>query len=192
MNAIDIMMEEHRYIGRMLNVVRKACFKLLKEDEVNYEDVYLMIDFIKNYADGHHHNKEEIILFNRMVENLGALGEKTIKHGMLVEHDLGRLYIKNLEEALENLKNGDEEAKLDVIANAISYTHLLKRHIEKEDNVIYKFAQRELKTDILENIDKECVDYENQNVSIRNENINILENLEKKYLTTLNDIRGGK
>ncbi|MBW6409273.1 hemerythrin domain-containing protein [Clostridium weizhouense] len=192
MNAIDIMMEEHRYIERMLNVVRNACFKLLKEDKVNYDDFYSMINFIKNYADGHHHNKEEIILFNRMVENLGALGEKTIKNGMLVEHDLGRLYIKNLEEALENLNVGDEEAKLDVIANAISYTHLLKRHIEKEDNVIYKFAQRELNTDILENIDKECVDYENQNVSIRNENINILENLEKKYLTTLNNIRGGK
>ena len=27
MNAIDLMMEEHKYIKRMLVIVRKACFK---------------------------------------------------------------------------------------------------------------------------------------------------------------------
>lgn len=182
MNAIEIMMEEHNYIRRMLKVIRKACFKVLKDEDVNYDDFYLIISFIRNYADGHHHNKEEIMLFNRMVENLGVLGEKTIKYGMLVEHDLGRLYVKNLEEALKNLKEGNEEAKLDIIANAISYTDLLTRHADKEDNVIYKFAQRELNKDILDIIDKECVNYEDENTTVRDENIKILEDLEKKYL----------
>ena len=181
MNAIDLMMEEHRYILRMLKVVRKVCFKVFQGADINYEDFNLIIDFIKNYADGHHHNKEEIMLFNRMVENLGALGEKTIKYGMLVEHDMGRLYIQNLSEALEKVKSGDEEAKLDVVANAISYTHLLQRHIDKEDKVIYQFAKRELKNDIFELIDKECVDYEKNNVHVKDENILILEKLEEKY-----------
>lgn len=182
MNAIEIMMEEHKYIRRMLKVIRKACFKVLKDEDVNYDDFYSIISFIRNYADGHHHNKEEIMLFNRMVENLGVLGEKTIKYGMLVEHDLGRLYVKNLEEALKNLKEGNEEAKLDIIANAISYTDLLTRHADKEDNVIYKFAERELNKDILDIIDKECVNYEDENTTVRDENIKILEDLEKKYL----------
>lgn len=181
MNAIDLMMEEHKYILRMLKVVRKACYEVLQGAEINYEDFYSIIDFIKNYADGHHHNKEEIMLFNRMIDNLGALGEKTIKHGMLVEHDMGRLYIKNLNEAIEKVKNGDEEAKLDVIANAISYTELLQRHIDKEDNVIYKFAQRELKSDVLELVNMECVDYEKNNTHVKDENILILEKLEQKY-----------
>lgn len=182
MNAIDIMMEEHRYIERMLLVVRKACYRLLKGEEVNYDDFNLMIKFIRNYADGHHHNKEEIMLFNRMVENLGALGEKTIKNGMLVEHDLGRFHVKALDEALVNLKNGNEEAKLDVISNAVSYASLLERHINKEDNVIYKFAQRELNKEVLEMIDVECVNYENENTSVKDENIKILKELEGKYL----------
>lgn len=182
MNAIEIMMEEHKYIRRMLKVIRKACFKVLKDEDVNYDDFYSIISFVRNYADGHHHNKEEIMLFNRMVENLGVLGEKTIKYGMLVEHDLGRLYVKNLEEALKNLKEGNEEAKLDIIANAISYTDLLTRHADKEDNVIYKFAERELNKDILDIIDKECANYEDENTTVRDENIKILEDLEKKYL----------
>ena len=182
MNAIDLMMEEHKYIKRMLVVVRKACFKVVKSEEINYEDFNLMISFIRNFADSHHHKKEEIMLFNKMVDEIGETAEKVIKHGMLVEHDLGRFYIKSLEEALEDYKGGNIEAILDIIANAISYTHLLERHIDKEDKVIYKFAQRELNENILKNIDKECAEFENTNSNIKEENLSILECLEKKYI----------
>lgn len=178
MKAIDIMMEEHKNILRMLKVIRKECFNILQGGEFNYEKFYLIIDFIKNYADEHHHKKEEKILFRKMVENLGTVGEKVINHGMLVEHDFGRLYIKSLGEAVEALKGGDEEAKLDVIANAISYTHLLERHIEKEDSVIYKFAQRELKEEVLTLIDEQCVEYEKNNKEIKDKNLGLLEKLE--------------
>lgn len=181
MNAIDLMMEEHKYIKRMLFVVRKACFKVVEGEEVNYEDFNLMISFIRNFADSHHHKKEEVMLFNKMVDEIGETAEKIVKHGMLVEHDLGRFYIKSLDEALEDYKSGNKEAILDVISNAISYTHLLERHIEKEDKVIYKFAQRELNESILKNIDNECIEFENKNSNIKEENLSILDNLEKKY-----------
>lgn len=181
MNAIDLMMEEHKYIKRMLVVVRKACFQIFKGQDVNYEDFNLMINFIRNFADSHHHKKEEVMLFNKMVDEIGETAEKIVKYGMLVEHDLGRLYIANLKEALENFKSGNEEAILDVISNAISYTHLLERHIDKEDKVIYKFAQRELKEEILNNINEQCIEFENTNGNVKDENIAILENLENKY-----------
>lgn len=71
MNAVDLMVEEHAYIKRMLKVVRKVCFESLENHKVNYDDFYLIIDFIRNYADCHHHKKEENFLFNKMVENLG-------------------------------------------------------------------------------------------------------------------------
>ena len=80
MKAIEIMMEEHRYIERMLKVVRKACYKILQGEDIDYDDFYKIIEFIKNYADGHHHNKEEIFLFNKMVEKLGSTGEVIIKN----------------------------------------------------------------------------------------------------------------
>ena len=57
MNSIKLMMEEHQYILRMLEVVRKACYGVLKGENICYEDFDLMIDFIRNYADAHHHGK---------------------------------------------------------------------------------------------------------------------------------------
>lgn len=182
MNAIELMMEEHKNIKEMLKVVRKASLIILEENKVNVEDFYKVINFIRNYADSHHHKKEEIMLFNRMVEEIGETAEKVVKYGMLVEHDLGRLYVSNLEEALKSYEEGNNEAKIDIIANAISYCNLLDRHIHKEDNVIYKFAERELKEETIKNIDSECVIFENENSNVKDENLNILNELKSKYL----------
>ena len=181
MKAIEIMNEEHKYILRMLNIVRKACFKIMKGEEIVYEDFNKIIDFVKNYADNHHHKKEEDILFIKMVEHIGEAAEKAVNQGMLVEHDLGRLYVRDLVSALEKVKGGDEEAKLDIIANAISYTHLLARHIDKEDRVIYKFAERNLSNEVMKFVDVECENFEISNEEIKNRYILILEELEKKY-----------
>ena len=181
MNAIELMMEEHQNIKIILKIVRKACFSILEGAEVNYDDFNKIIYFIRNYADAHHHKKEEIMLFNRMVDEIGETAEKVVKYGMLVEHDLGRLYVTSLSEALEEFKKGNKEAKLDIIANAVSYTNLLERHIHKEDNVIYKFAKRELKEDTMNLINSECMDFENEFSNIKDKNLFILEELKIKY-----------
>ena len=120
MDAIELMMEEHKNIKVMLKIVRKACYSILEGKDVNFDDFNKIISFVRNYADSHHHKKEEIMLFNRMVDEIGETAEKVVKYGMLVEHDLGRLYITSLSEALENFKKGNNEAKLDIIANAVA------------------------------------------------------------------------
>ena len=180
MKIIDLMIQEHKHVERILKVTRRGCLRLMENKDIDYEDFDRIIYFIKNYADEYHHKKEEQILFKAMIEYLGDTAETVVKHGMMVEHDYGRLYIKNLEEALDKLKNGYYEAKLDVIANAISYTHLLERHIEKENNVVFTFARNKLSKDVLVNIDKECVIYENENKQSREKCLDILTDLENK------------
>ena len=184
MDSIKLMMEEHQYILRMLRVVRTACYRLLKEDEINYEDFEQMIDFIGNYADAHHHGKEEKLLFQEMVTHLGSLGNKLITHGMLVEHDSGRLFIQELKEALERVKAGNDISKLDVIANAISYTHLLQRHIEKEDAVVYPFAKRQLTSEIIDKVNLDTVAFEDaaDQKGTKKYYEKLVETLEQKYL----------
>ncbi|NLJ97172.1 MAG: hemerythrin domain-containing protein [Clostridiales bacterium] len=185
MDSINLMMEEHQYILRMLKIVRKACIGIMNGDTINYEDFDKMIDFIKNYSDNHHHGKEEKLLFNKIVEHLGALGNKLITHGMMVEHDMGRLYIRELISSLERTKQGDEESRIDVIANAISYTHHMKRHIDKEDSVIYTFARRQLPTEILEKVNNDTINFEESasKNGTQEHYISLLESLEKKYLS---------
>lgn len=184
MDGIDLMVQEHKNIKRMLVVIRKACLGIMNGEEINYADFEAMIDFVRNYADKHHHGKEEKFLFTKMVDEIGGAAEKLVKYGMLVEHDLGRLYMSELEAALSKAKAGDPEAKLDVIANAVSYTHLLSRHIDKEDKVAYTFAKRELSEETLSNINRECESFEEEmnKTGLQNKYLEMLEQFEKKYI----------
>lgn len=183
MDAIALMVDEHSNITRMLKVIRKACLGIMDGKEINYDDFEMIIDFVRNYADKHHHGKEEKFLFTRMVDEIGGAAEKLVKFGMLVEHDLGRLYIRELEEAVNELKKGNYEAKLDVIANAVSYANLLSRHIDKENNVAYPFAERKLCKETLDKINMECRSFEEEmnKAKVQDKYIKILELLEQKY-----------
>ena len=145
MNAIELMNEEHKNILRIIKVVRKVCFNIMKGTEINYKDLEDIIEFIRNYADSHHHKKEEDILFNRITENLGQLGEKLVKHGMLVEHDLARYYIRSMKKLLK--KDVTEKVCVRLIGFIQAYIDLLERHIEKENSVAYPYAVRKLAMD---------------------------------------------
>ncbi|GIM27438.1 hemerythrin [Clostridium polyendosporum] len=182
MNAIDLMIEEHKNIKRMLQVIRKYSYKVLKGEEIDYNDFFKIIDFVRNYADKHHHGKEESMLFNKMQDELNQAIKKTIQYGMLVEHDLGRFYTTSLEKSINEVKSGNDEARLDVIANAISYAELLNRHIDKEDKILYKFARENLSRESLEQLEKQCREFEEEaeKVGIQQKYMNLLEELDRK------------
>lgn len=183
MTCIELMVDEHRKVLRMLAVIRKLCSKVLNDEAPEYEDFYKVIDFIRNFTDKHHHGKEEKMLFARMTEELGPTAEKIVKHGMLVEHEFGRLYVKELEDAVKRVLDGDQDARLDIIANAISYTHLLNRHIEKEDGVIYKYAEKNLSQETMSRLEQECVSFEQKAAEAQTQSryLELLGELEFKY-----------
>ncbi|MDP4089736.1 MAG: hemerythrin domain-containing protein [Bacillota bacterium] len=184
MDAIELMMEEHKYIKRALVVIRKMSISVLNGREVPFEDYNRVVEFVRNYADKLHHNKEEEILFKKMREEMGEALVGAPISGMLVEHDLGRLFIKNLEEALERVRNGDMDSRVDVIANAVGYADLLNRHIEKEDKVIYNFARRSLKEEAMGYVNESCekVEQSAEKESIQKRYISILEELESNWI----------
>lgn len=179
MNCIELMVEEHKLAKRMLVVMRKYAYKVLKNEAVDYEDFFIIIDFLKTFVDSHHHGKEEKLLFNQMKDKLGLIAEKLITNGMMVEHDLGRLHIHQLEAAVKKVIDGDEEAKLDLISNTISYCDLLNRHIDKEDLVVYTYATNNLDQDTLDQINRECKDFEEKAEK---------EAFQEKYLRILHDM----
>src|SRR5690554_2300930 len=184
MKSIDIMVEEHQNIRRMLNVIREVSYRMMTKGEYEVEDFYLAIDFVRNYADKLHHGKEEDILFEAMNKQIEKLAKSGAITGMYIEHDQGRLFIANLENGLNNFKEGNDKARLDIIANAIAYADLLNRHIEKENTALYKFAENMLPYEIKESIDLDChkIELEATNNGIQARYLNILKILEDKYL----------
>lgn len=182
MESIDIMIKEHENIRRMLKVIRKYSYKVLLDEKIDYDDFYKIIDFIRNYADKHHHMKEENVLFKVMSENFKQFSNNGPITGMFIEHDMGRLYTSNLEEALKEYQEGNDEKRLDIIANAISYTDLLYRHTEKENTALYKLAEKSLPNESKNRVDEKCkeVEIKAKEEGIQEKYLNILKELENK------------
>jgi len=158
---IEILKQEHEEILRFIGRLRKQCIDFMEEDTMDMKEFRRAVEFIRMYADKRHHQKEEQILFTAMAENLGSAAVKLVQNGMLVEHDLARLSVDGLEKALNAYENDPcPENKLDILANATGYYYLLKRHAEKENEIVFPFAQRGLTADQMKKLNAAAVEYE--------------------------------
>jgi hemerythrin-like domain-containing protein len=134
-DPIEALMEEHRVIEQVLSAIDATAERNVPISF--YEEV---VDFVVNFADGCHHDKEEGLLFPAMVEqgmarDAGPIGV------MLHEHDVGRRCVARIREAIEL---GDVPA---AGAAAADYSALLRSHIAKEDGVLYRMARDLLSAD---------------------------------------------
>jgi len=94
-----------------------------------------LIYFLRTFADKCHHGKEENILFTEMVRR-GVPNEGGPIGVMLMEHKLGREYIGQMTDAVDDhgLERFEEAAE--------KYRDLLRPHIEKENTVLFVMADR--------------------------------------------------
>ena len=185
MQAIQTLKEEHENIRRLLRVIRSAQLKVLEGTEPSAEDFRQFVAFIRLYADQTHHGKEEEFLFAEMLKELGRSGENLIRHGMLVEHDLARLYVQNLETAVQAFqKEQSADAKLDMLIYSGAYADLLERHIAKENAVVFTFADNQLSEAAKAAVERDMEAFETDaaHAEVREEQLARLAALEEKYL----------
>ena len=139
MQATDILMDEHRVIERVLNSLERSAVRLERGEPVRPGFFVDAADFVKGFADGCHHKKEEGVLFTALVDAGLPKGVGPVAV-MLSEHDEGRAFTRNMRAAAERLGAGDAGARAAVVSNALGYVQLLRQHIEKEDHVLFPMA----------------------------------------------------
>jgi hemerythrin-like domain-containing protein len=139
--ATEILMAEHRVIERVLAVLNLAAGRLEHGEPVRPGFFIDASDFIKGFADGCHHLKEEGVLFEAMVANgMSRLGGPIAV--MLADHEQGRSFTRGMRAAAQKLEAGEASAQEAVITNARGYVTLLQQHIMKEDHILFPMADR--------------------------------------------------
>ena len=139
MKTTDILMEEHRVIERVLGSLETAANLLSAGEVIPMDFFFKAADFIKGFADGCHHRKEEGVLFVAMAAN--GMSEETERLSIfLEEHEEGRRLTRAMREGAERVQRGEATALSQVIQNALDYVTLLREHIQKEDNILFPMA----------------------------------------------------
>ncbi len=147
MSPTEQLIQEHTAIGVMLGILDKACARIEAGEGISIADLRRMLEFLKVFADGCHHAKEEGYLFPAL-ERAGIPREHGPIGVMLSEHDLARNHVLRMENSLNALANGEKQAQAEFVQHARSYAHLLAMHIEKENRVLFPMADERLSPDV--------------------------------------------
>jgi hemerythrin-like domain-containing protein len=181
MQATQILMDEHRVIERVIASLEAATNDLAQGKAVRPGFYLDAADFIKGFADGCHHKKEEGVLFTAMA----AAGMPTQTGPiavMLAEHEQGRAYTRGMRQATERLQAGDQSARADVVRNARGYAGLLRQHICKEDGVLFPMADQVIPLAAQEQVavDFERVEHEETGEGVHEKYLALAEALQRE------------
>lgn len=139
-HPVHQLMDEHRIIETVLDGMERqlAGFGNRPFPTSFFERA---LDFFTTFADGCHHYKEEVALFP-MLKAHGVPDEGGPIGCMLHDHAFGRSCLAGIRSNLEAARGGSSDAIAAVAKSAADYIHMLRQHIIKEDNVLFRVAQQ--------------------------------------------------
>ena len=144
MQAVDVLMNEHRIIRRALDVLEAMANHVTQNHEVPVDRISALLEFFHVFADRCHHAKEEGALFPQLDENgLPCMGGPI--GVMLCEHVRGRAIRRRMQVALEAWDT--PQARQQFVRAAREFIELLRSHIEREDHVLFRMASEILTAD---------------------------------------------
>jgi hemerythrin-like domain-containing protein len=158
MDAIEMLMSEHRLIEQALVALEAYAEDVVQGRDVDAADLENFVTFIREFADEKHHGKEEDILFAEMVK-AGFPSEAGPIAVMLSDHEQGRGFVRVLAALTEKARWTIEDRK-ELAAAAFGYVGLLRQHIQKEDHVLYPMARARLPAEVLAEVDARAAAFE--------------------------------
>lgn len=131
--ATQDLRNEHDAILHVFDILDKMLSIETVEEAKIYKFGDELIYFLKIFADKCHHGKEEDHLFKALIAS-GVPNEGGPIGVMLQEHQRGRQYISLMSKSLESRDLNNFKAA------AVNYRDLLRRHIAKENNMLFVMA----------------------------------------------------
>ncbi len=171
--------KDHEYILRLIDVMEK----MVQTSHTQVVNLETAVNLIKNYADAYHHAKEENLLFPLLGKKGFSAGQGPVAV-MLHDHAQGRNYVKAMTREIENYKNGNESALALINENMMGYIVLLRSHIAKENDVLFRMADNVLSENEQQELLQEFAKVEKSNFGggVLNTYIQSIENLEKLFI----------
>jgi len=140
MAPTDVLKQEHEGIKVALKVLDRICADLEVGKQASIGHLEQLLEFIRVFADSCHHGKEEDVLFPAL-EKAGLPSAGGPVQVMLLEHSMGRNYVRQLGDAIAEYKKGNRAASIRIVENGRGYINLLSAHIMKENNILFPMAE---------------------------------------------------
>lgn len=155
MKATSNLENDHVHILKLCDVMEK----IVLDDKIDLSHIEEIVNIIRNFNDGLHHKKEEDLLFPKMSEKGFSMQSGPVAV-MLNDHEAGRSYVKGIAGRINAYKSGNVSEKKVIYANMLGYVELLRNHIAKENNVLFRMADNCLSAEEQESLLSEFLEIE--------------------------------
>lgn len=144
-NPLDVMYAEHDVIMKAEDIIKKLD-NTWKDDALKYSSsVRKLISFLREYADGYHHHKEEDVLFPAVYDHPDFVLQDLIDE-LNIHHEAFRGYISDILDALDE---ADYAGSFKLLTQ---YINELLDHIAVENDEFFVLAGSLLSQNQLETI----------------------------------------
>jgi hemerythrin-like domain-containing protein len=139
MYPIDILLDEHKVVTRVIDLTEEIRDRLQHEKDVPATVFWKLVDFLYNYGDVIHHSKEEDVLFAKMQDYADKLPTAVKDQiGVLIEQHLQALDLANeMHKAIRDYKRGNPGARKRILQAVKSYVELMRPHFQSEENDVF-------------------------------------------------------
>ena len=143
-NIIQILLEEHRNIDKLLLVLEHELEVFDRSEEPDYEILQAVIQYFQDYPESCHHPKEDMVFEKLKVRDSAAanrIGDVEAAHQVETKR------LRRLVEAVEEILTGREFLRQtfhDVVHDFIEHQ---RQHMDKEERLLFPATVQGLRPD---------------------------------------------
>ena len=141
---IDVLLEEHRNIEKLLLVLEQELEVFDHSEPPDYEILQAIIGYFKDYPEGYHHPKEDIVFEKLKLRDSSAARFVGDVEG---EHHLETERLRRFAQAVDDILAGREyprERFHNVVREFIAHQ---RQHMQKEERMLFPAAVKALQKD---------------------------------------------
>lgn len=149
-NIIQVLLEEHRNIDKLLLVLEHELEVFDRSEEPDYEILQAVIQYFQDYPESCHHPKEDMV-FERLKARDPAAASRI--GDAEAEHKIETMRLRRLVEAVEEILAGREFLRQtfhDVVHDFIEHQ---RQHMDKEERLLFPVAVKALRLEDWAEID---------------------------------------
>ena len=140
MQATEILGEEHRWIGALLECLSRMLERVAAEEALDPEATELLAVF-DSFADGTHQTKEERVLFPRLMDR-ASVTEGEVIRDLLGDHFEDRRLMRGMQNNVLGALYGEPLCVRELEELASQYLVLHRTHMQRETDELFPLADR--------------------------------------------------
>ena len=182
MTPTENLINEHKEINELLNILSKISDKIKSKDVFYTNDVEEIVDYLILLINKSHHGKEDGVFYPELMQS-GISKEIAPLSIINYEHTLSRRYLKEIVSCVVNCKIGNDFSGEMLAESITNYVVVIKNHIKREEEIVFPMAEKLLSVDKKNEIAKkfENIDENNFNHSFVEHFNKLLKKFKIKY-----------